>query len=261
MNVVLAVIGLIALLLFSSTVFRDIGLGMLLNPDALMIVLGGTVVAVFLGFPFRRLRTAVADIADTFRAKSDRQRTSQDLLDVARIYRRADIQGLERKMTAISNEFLKLGVNLLINHQPNDEIRANMERAMALRVMNYHHSQNVLKAIARLTPSFGLAGTVVSLIKMFQHMESIDAIAPHMGVAMMSTFYGVIIANLFMIPLCAKLEEHAIQSEALMLSTIEGIEAINNRDHPLRVEERVNGFRVTGGLSPVGLSATSAMTR
>ena len=133
MNVLLALVGLVALLLFSSTVFRDIGLGMLLNPDALMIVLGGTVVAVFLGFPLRRLRTAVADIADTFRAKSDRQRTSQDILDVARIHRRADIQGLERKMATIHNDFLKLGVNLLINHQPSEQIRANMERAMALR--------------------------------------------------------------------------------------------------------------------------------
>jgi len=164
-------------------------------------------------------------------------------------------------MSTISDDFLKLGVSLLINHQPADEIRATMERTMALRIMNYHHSQNVLKALARLTPSFGLAGTVVSLIKMFQHMQSIEAIAPHMGVAMMSTFYGVIIANLFMLPLSAKLEEHAIQSEALMHSTIEGIEAISHRDHPLRVQERVAGYPVAVDLTSVELGATSAATR
>jgi len=261
MNVILVIVGLIALLLFSSTVFRDIGLNMLLNPDALMIVLGGTIVAVFLGFPFKRLRTACGDIADTFFAKCDRERTSQDLLDVARLYRKADIRGLERKMNGISNDFLKLGVSLLITHQSNDDIRAAMERTMALRVVSYHHSQNVLKAVARLTPSFGLAGTVVSLIKMFQHMASVEAIAPHMGVAMMSTFYGVIIANLFMLPLSSKLEEYTIQSEALMHSTIDGIEAINNRDHPLRVQERVIGYPISVDLSSLEIGATSAATR
>jgi chemotaxis protein MotA len=82
-----------------------------------------------------------------------------------------------------------------------------------------------------------------------------------MAVAMMSTFYGVIISNLFMLPLCAKLEERAIQSEALMHSIIEGIEAMNNREHPLRIEERINGYCVTGDLSPARISSTQAVTR
>ncbi|HET6465473.1 MAG TPA: MotA/TolQ/ExbB proton channel family protein [Nitrospiria bacterium] len=253
MNVILIIVFFIAMSLFSLTVFRNIGLAMVINPDALMIVVGGTLVAVFLGFPFKRLKNAAYDVLETFRSKQNEQETAKDIFDLARIYRRADIRGLERRMKGINDRFLKMGVTLLINNQSNKEIRAIMERAMALRVMDYNHSQNVLKTIARLAPSFGLAGTVISLIKMFEHMQSIDSIAPHMAVAMMSTFYGVIISNLFMLPLCAKLEERSIQSEALMHSTIEGIEAINNRDHPLNIEERIFAYGLTGGLSPSGI--------
>jgi chemotaxis protein MotA len=256
MNAILVLIFVIALSLFSSTVFRGIGLAMVFNPDALMIVGGGTIVAVFLGFPFKRLRKAFFDIIDSFRPKRDLRETTKDILEVAKIYRRADIRGLERKMKYVKDDFLKMGINLLINNQTNEEIRAIMERGMATRIMDYNFSQNVLKAIARLTPSFGLAGTVISLIKMFQNMQSIDSIAPQMAVAMMSTFYGVIISSLFMLPLCAKLEERTIQSEAEMHNMIEGIEAINNRDHPLSIEDKISGYSMTWDLSPARISGT-----
>jgi chemotaxis protein MotA len=261
MNAILGITFVIALTLFASTVFRDIGLAMVLNPDALMIVCGGTIVAVFLGFPVKRIRSTVHAVIDVFRHQKNREEIAREMLEVARIYRRTDIRGLEKRMRTLKDDYLKLGVSLLINHQSNEDIRNIMEREMMITVMNDNLSQNVLKTIARLTPSFGLAGTVISLVKMFKDMQSIDAIAPLMAVAMMSTFYGVIISNLFMLPLCAKLKEHATLSEALMHITIEGIEAINNREHPLRIEERMKGYCDTAEMSLAGMARTLAVTK
>jgi chemotaxis protein MotA len=156
---------------------------------------------------------------------------------------RTNIRNLENKMKGIDDDFLRLGLKLLINNYGGREIKNIMEREMIHRIINRSFSQNLLKTVARLTPSFGLAGTVISLIKMFKHLETIDAIAPMMAVALMSTFYGVIIANLVMLPLCAKLKEKAIESEAIMNITIEGILAINNMEHPLKIEERIGGCR------------------
>jgi len=261
MNALFAILFIIALSLFSSTVFRDIGMGMVFNPDALVIVLGGTTVAVFLGFPFKRLKRTFHSVLDAFRQKGERQEMAEEILEIARVYRKADIRGMEKRMKGMEDDFLKLGVRLLINNQTNEEIRAVMERAMALRMMDHHFSQNVLRTISRLAPSFGLAGTVLSLIKMFNHMESIEAIAPHMAVAMMSTFYGVILANLCVLPLCAKLEEQATQSEAIMHWIIEGIEAINNREHPIQIEEKINGYDMIEGGSLATFGPLSAATR
>ncbi len=145
-------------------------------------------------------------------------------------------------MHSLKDDFLKMGVGLLINHQGSDTIRKVMERELAIRIMDSNFSQNVLNTVARLTPSFGLAGTVISLIRMFRDMQSVDAIAPLMAVAMMSTFYGVILSTLLMLPLCAKLKECSIGNEVLMHISIEGLEAINDGMHPLMIEERIYGY-------------------
>jgi chemotaxis protein MotA len=230
-----------ALVLFSATVFRSIGLETIFNADALMIVGGGTIIAVFLGFPAHRLKKTILDIIESFRPLTDRQEVAKEMLDLARASRRADIRGLEKRILTIKDDFLRLGMNLLITRRTSLEIRSAMEREMAMKVMDFQLSQNVLKAVARLTPSFGLAGTVISLIKIFNTSQSIDDIAPLMAVAMMSTFYGVIISNLFMLPLCAKLEERSLQAEAHMYGIMEGIVAMNDLQNPLHVEERVSG--------------------
>ena len=141
---------------------------------------------------------------------------------------------------------LRLGTNLLISNYTSEDMKNIMKREVALKMVNYNFSQNMLKTIARLTPSFGLAGTVISLIRMFKHLQSVDAIAPLMAVALMSTFYGVILSNLIMLPLAAKLKDKAVVSEALMHISIEGMVAINNMDNPLRIEEMIAGYQEQG---------------
>jgi chemotaxis protein MotA len=241
MYIIMTFIFVVALALFSTAVFSSIGLSTLFNADALMIVGGGTVVAIFLGFPASRLKKTIINVRNSFQPLTDRQELAKEMLDLARTSRRSDIHSLEKKIRAIKDDFLRLGMNLLITHRPSNEIRSAMEHEMAMRIMDFQLSQNVLRAVARLTPSFGLAGTVISLIRIFNTSQSIDDVTPLMAVAMMSTFYGVIISNLFMLPLCAKLEERALQAEAHMQSIIEGVVAMNDLQNPLHVEERISG--------------------
>ncbi len=244
MNIITGMALIIGIMVFALTVLRDIGTSMIFNFDAFMIVIGGTTIAMFIGFPVQRLRYAFYDIMATFTEQRSREEVIRDILDIARMYRRTDVRSIENRMNAVDDHFLRMGVSLLINNHSNGEIRSTMEREMMLKVINSNFSQNVIKTIARLTPSFGLAGTVISLIKMFRHLDSIESIAPMMAVALMSTFYGVIIANLFMMPLNAKVRERAILSEASMHLTIEGIMLIKKMEHPLRIEEKLGGYQV-----------------
>lgn len=241
MNVLLSLALFTGIVCFGIAVFRDIGIAMIFNPDALLIVVGGTTAAVFVGFPLQRIRDAATALVDSFRGSGAREALVGEIVEIARRYRRGDIRELEDNLTGIKDDFLRLGVSLLINYRTDHEIRDTMERELAFRMVNYNFSQNLLKTIARLTPSFGLAGTVISLIKMFKNLQSIDAIAPLMAVALMSTFYGVILSNLVMLPLSAKLKDKAIVSESLMIVTIEGVIAVNNGEHPLKIEEKMRG--------------------
>jgi chemotaxis protein MotA len=242
MNIALGAALVFGIVSFTLTVFRDIGLSMIFNIDAFLIVIGGTTVGLLVGFPVQRLRNAVHDVAVTFKKQRGREDVIREIIEVSRMYRNSKVRSLEDRIRNMDDVFLRLGASLLINNHDAREIKGIMEKEMMLRKMNGNFSRNVLKTVARLTPSFGLAGTVVSRIKMFKNLESVESVAPLMAVALMSTFYGVIIANLFMLPLCAKLEEHAIVSESLINMTIEGMLLIKSGEHPLRIEDRLRGI-------------------
>jgi chemotaxis protein MotA len=243
MNLMLRTLFILGPFLFVLSVFKGVGLDMLLNTNALLIIFGGTIAALFVGFPAARIGDTLHTVIDAFRDKRDAQSTIKDILDIARTYRKGDIRNLEKNRETIDDPFLRLGINLLISHSHSDDIRNIMEREMGARIVNFNLSLNILKTIARLAPSLGLAGTIISLVQMFRNLQSVDAMGPAMSIALMSTFYGVVISNLFALPLCAKLREKAIVSETLMLMTIEGILAIENREHPLRIEDRLTGYR------------------
>lgn len=245
MNILLGGFAAACLIIFISIVLKGIGAETLINGEALVIVVGGTVAALFVGFPLKRVSAALSDIADTFRQGRSREALAKEVVEVARIHRKHEVRTLEARARATGDPFLRLGITLLANHYKNDDIRAVMEREMALRVVDIHSSINVLKTLARLAPSFGLAGTVISLIRMFKNFQSFETMAPLMAVALMSTFYGVILSNLFLLPLSAKLKERATMSEAVMHMTIEGIVAVNNGEYPLKIEEKILGYTDT----------------
>jgi len=226
---------------FLFSTFRGIGIDMLLNTNAILIIFGGTIVALFVGFPPRRILDAMRDIVSAFKDKRDRKEIIKEITDIARVYREADIRKLEGRMKNIEDDFMRLGVSLLANHNSGDDIKNIMEREMAVKIVQYNLSQNILRTVARLAPSLGLAGTVISLVNMFRSFGSVDSIAPMMSVALMSTFYGVIISNVFALPLSAKLKEKAIVSEMLMTITIEGILSVHAMEHPLKIEDRLSG--------------------
>ncbi len=241
MNFLFSLIVISGSLSFLILTFKDIGMNIFLNTNALVIIFGGTLISLFFAFPLNRLKDTITDIFESFKDKRDRDEIIRDIIDIARIYRSANLKKLEEKTKIINDSFLRLGINLLLNHSKRKEIRDILEREASLRIARYNLSQNIIRTVARLAPSLGLAGTVISLVSMFKNFHSVDSIAPMMSVALMSTFYGVIISNVFALPLSAKLREKAIRSEILMLITIEGIIAVYNMEHPLKIEDRLSG--------------------
>ncbi len=242
MGFILGGIGSVCLIAMYIFVFRDIGIDVLFNLNAFLIVVGGTITALFIGFSLKRITTTVNDIMDTFRERSTKKDLVSEIVEIARMYRRADLKKLEERFSVAKDTFIKLGINLLINHYKKEEIRNYMEREMATKIVSLNLSQNVLVTMARLTPSFGLAGTVISLIKIFKHFQSFEMIIPVMAIALMSTFYGVVLSNLILLPLSAKIKERTITCEEQMQMVIEGIIEVSKGENPFKIEEKLLGY-------------------
>ena len=254
MNPLITIILSMGLFCFILPIIRNTGLERFLNLDALLIIGSGTLIGLFVGFPTQRIKSAFLHVKESFGDRGDRDSLLKEILLMAGIYKRGNIRELERRQSEIKDDFFRMGMNLLINQHPVEEIRNILEREMSLRIINQNLSQNMLKTLARLTPALGLAGTIISLIKMFDHFQSIETMTPMMAVALMSTFYGVIIANLIMLPLSSKLKEKALLSESLMAMAIEGLMAISSGEHPLKIEEKLIGVsrvKEVKDLSPV----------
>lgn len=242
MNPLITIILSIGLFFFILPIIRNTGMERFLNLDALLIIGSGTLIGLFVGFPAQRIKAAFFHVKESFRNHGDRTSLLKEILLMAGIYKRGNIRELERRLGEIKDDFFRMGMQLLINQHPLEEIKNVLEREMSLQVINHNLSQNMLKTLARLTPALGLAGTIISLIKMFDHFQSIETMTPMMAVALMSTFYGVIIANLIMLPLSSKLKEKALLSESLMAMSIEGLIAISEKEHPLKIEEKLGGI-------------------
>ncbi|MEO5361861.1 MAG: MotA/TolQ/ExbB proton channel family protein [Nitrospirota bacterium] len=240
LTVVVFISVVVALVVFS--VFRGMEFRVLFNPDAFIIVVGGTVIGMMLGFPLERLKATYREIVNSFKDKATKESLIEEILRLARINRNSGIRSFEKSIDTIENDFLRFGANLIVNNYNEKTIKEIMEREMASRIINQTFSQNVLRTLARLMPSLGLAGTVVTLIKMFKDFNSVETLAPLMAVALMSTFYGVVLANLAALPLCAKLKEDSIKSGSLMIIAIEGIAAVCNIEHPTKIKERLTGY-------------------
>ena len=253
MNPLITIILSLGIFLFILPIIRNTGAEMFFNLDALLIIGSGTLIGLFVGFPAQRIKTAFLHVKESFGDRGDRTSLLKEILLMAGLYKRGNIRELERRQGEIKDDFFRMGMHLLINQHPLEEIKNVLEREMALRIVNQNLSQNILKTLARLTPALGLAGTIISLIKMFDHFQSIETMTPMMAVALMSTFYGVIVANLIMLPLSSKLKEKAILSESLMFMSLEGLVAISEREHPLKIEEKlagVSGVQEAQNVSP-----------
>jgi chemotaxis protein MotA len=241
MNPLITAILSLGIFLFILPIIRNAGAETFLNLDALLIIGSGTLIGLLIGFPVQRIKMAFRHVKESFGDHGDRNRLLKEILLMAGIYKRGQIRELERRQGEIKDDFFRMGIHLLINQHPVEEIKNILEREMSLRIVSHNLSQNILKTMARLTPALGLAGTIISLIKMFDHFQSLETLTPMMAVALMSTFYGVIIANLIMLPLASKLKEKATLSESLMAMTIEGLVAISAQEHPLKIEEKLAG--------------------
>ncbi len=246
MGFILGGIGSICLIAVYISVFRDSGIDVLFNLIAFLMVVGGTITALFIRFPVKRITTTVDDIMDTFRDGNTKKEIAGEIVEIAGIHRRADLKKLEGRVTVAKDAFVKLGINLLVNHYNNEDIRNTMEREMADRIASLNLSRNLLMTMARLTLSFGLAGTAISLIKIFSRFQSFEMIIPVMAIALIPTFYGVVLSVLILFPLSAKIKESAIICEEQMQIVIEGIIEVSKGVSPLAIEQKLLGYRNVG---------------
>jgi chemotaxis protein MotA len=219
----------------SMALFFDIG--------SLMIVLGGTVAATLISYRLNDVIGVVGVVKNAFLQKTpDPTETIKTLVRFAEMARKEGILYLEREMEKIEDPFLKQGVQLAADGTEPELMRTILGTEISYQQERHDLGQGIFSTMGTYAPAFGMIGTLIGLVLMLANMEDPSTIGPAMAVALRTTFYGALLANLFFLPIAGKLKTRSSQEVMLKELVLEGVLSIQSGDNPRIVEQKLASF-------------------
>jgi chemotaxis protein MotA len=214
---------------------------------SIQIVVIGTLAGAFASFPLKTLVSLPGVIVKAFtNDKADIVKTIKMLVEFAEKARKEGILALEGPANKVSDEFLKKGLQLAVDGTEPDLIRDILETDISCIEERHAAGAAVFSYMASLAPSMGMLGTLIGLIMMLGNLSDIASVGPNMAVALITTFYGSLMANCFCTPVANTLEKKSAEESMSKSLMVEGIMSIQAGDNPRIVEQKLAAY-----LSPV----------
>ncbi len=210
---------------------------------SMLITGGGTVCGVFSSFPLSRIFNIIGVVKNAFFSKQlTPAQTIKQLVEFAEQARREGILALEARAQEIQDDFLKKGIQLAVDGTEPELIKDILSTEITFIERRHGDGAKLFEQAGALAPAFGMLGTLVGLVLMLGNMSDPDSIGPNMAVALITTFYGSIIANVFCIPLSEKLKGYSAAEMMIKELMLEGIMSLQSGDNPRIVEQKLTAF-------------------
>ena len=213
------------------------------NIPSIFIVVGGIIAATVVSYPMSVLKSLLKVIMSAFKAKKvDLSEDVENIIKIANIARREGILALEETVSETGDFFLKKGIMLIVDGSDPELVKSIMETELDFIRERHSQGQAVMLQMSSYAPAFGMIGTLIGLINMLGRLDDPSALGPGMAVALITTFYGSLLANLVFTPIARKLgsmsEEEYLKKEMLL----EGILSIQDGENPRIIREKLNAF-------------------
>jgi chemotaxis protein MotA len=236
------IIGLISgsLLLFISILIGG-SAGLFFNVPGLLIVVGGTIAATFIKF---KMTDVIGSISVAMKAFLHKMESPEDIIsemvNFTRIAKKEGLIALEKESP--SDEFSTKALRYLSDGYDEGLIEDMLNKDIRLTLQRHSTGQNVFKGMGDAAPAFGMIGTLIGLVQMLASMEDPSTIGPAMAVALLTTLYGAVIANLVCLPLADKLALNSEKEKLNKSIILEAAIAINRGVSPMVLEESLKIF-------------------
>ncbi len=226
-----------------GAIITGAGLITFLHIPSMIIVFGGTFSSVLIHFSMGQFLSIFSVVKNTFLTKSHSPTLLvQQMVNFAAINRRDGALALEQEIRKVDNKFLAKGLQSLVDGQEEDDIRSLMELETMYMQQRHGDGKQILEFMGASAPAFGMIGTLIGLVAMLKNLSSPDSLGAGMAVALLTTFYGSLIANIVFIPLAGKLGQYSKKEAVFMEMTVEGICSIVRGDSPTVVREKMQVF-------------------
>lgn len=214
-------------------------MGLLANGCALLLVGGGTMAALLAVYPLERLVKMGRLLLDAFRGQQERESTLRTLVGLGRLARRSDIRGLEHEIAGLPPGMLRIGLELIAYKYSREAVSRILCQEAANVRAGYESLQKLLRTAIRLAATLGLAGTVVSLLGIFEEPAPPQRAIGSLVVSLLFLLYGVVLANVCFAPLANKIHDFLKEEQRRMEMIHAGILAIYDHEHPLAIQYKL----------------------
>lgn len=219
------------------------GVGDFINVPSVMVTVGGTLSATLIRYPLKMVLGLMGIVRKTLLFKlPPPQEEIQRIIEYAKIARREGLLALEDQTSSLKDPFLIKAVQLLVDGTGTDALRDILDTEIAYLRQRHLAGKSVLESMGAVFPAFGMIGTLIGLVQMLRNLEDPSQIGTGMSVALITTFYGVICANLICIPFAGKLDGRSKEEMLLRKMMTEGIVSIQAGDNPTIVQEKLVAF-------------------
>lgn len=208
-------------------------IAMFINIPGMMIVVGGTVAATMIRYSMSDSFKAIGMSFSVLKVDSE-VKDFNELVDITedllRLVRGKGVLAMESY--EVNNSFYQTGVRMIVDGYSLELVKQTLREKNKLLIEKAETSAGVFRSVGDAAPAFGMIGTLVGLIQMLSNLSDPSAIGPAMAVAMLTTLYGAMIANLFALPVADKIESWAQNESERELLIIEAIESIGQGHNP-----------------------------
>ncbi len=219
------------------------GLLSFVDPASLLIVIGGLLSGLLVSFSLKDIKQMIKVMRQSF---SSDERKLQDLIDtfvhLSGKARREGLLSLEMEIDQVEDRFLRKGMLLAIDGTDPDVIQDILLAEISAMEERHRKGRAILEKAGDYAPAWGMIGTLIGLVLMLKNLNDPSTLGPNMAIALLTTLYGSLLANLVFIPIAAKLELKTEKEAFLKQIIVEGVIGVQSGQNPNILQEKLSAF-------------------
>lgn len=208
-----------------------------------LVVVGGAFAAALICFPMGSiLKSPIIALKVILNKGEDRLALIKSIVELAEIARRDGLLALESKIGDINNSLVKTGLQMAVDGTAPEIVEEVLRTEVAGMAMRHREGKSIMDQLGRFAPAYGMIGTLMGLIMMLQDMSDPSGIGAGMAVALITTLYGAIVANVFFSPFAEKLGLMSRNEQLSMEIAIRGVMAIQSGESPRAIDQKLQTY-------------------
>lgn len=218
-------------------------LGIFINIPSAMIVIGGTIGVALVHYPLKDIMGAISVAQKAVFNKDEiPNELIIQLMEFANKARKEGILSLQGMMDSVEDKFLVKAMQMAVDGQEPETLKSMLSIEVEYIEARHDKGASIFTDLAGYAPAMGMVGTLIGLVQMLMNMSDPDSIGPAMAVALLTTFYGAVIANVLCAPIAGKLRIRSASEVLTKTLIIAGMQSILSGENPRIMEQKLHAF-------------------